>query len=246
MASTPEQRQILGLPLHLTHLGSVSTQSEEQRQTPSVPLHLTHLGSGSTQSEEQRQILHLTHLGSLSTQSEKQHQTPSLPLHLTHLSSVNTQTLVAKLPEEEESSLEGVTIELIDIKAQKDTEAVPSLDVSPSTNKSQIDQEAVRVQDIAALFAQGVLKLADALARPEDRTDEEWWAYANDFARSLDRLNPSLRFTRDEYNQAFSIAVRHHKEYLRKLSNRVGRDVEALVEVAVASVSCLALTEKSK
>jgi hypothetical protein len=102
MASTPEQRQILGLPLHLTHLGSVSTQSEEQRQTPSVPLHLTHLGSGSTQSEEQR-------------------QTPSLPLHLTHPGSVNTPTLVAKLPEEEESSLEGVTIELIDIKAQKDT-----------------------------------------------------------------------------------------------------------------------------
>lgn len=230
MVFTPEQRQILGLPLHLTHLGSVSTQSEEQRQ-----------------------ILDLTHLGSGSPQSEEQHQTPSLPLHLTHLGSVNTPTLVAKLLEEEESaleeeesSLEGVTIELIDIKAQKDTEAVPSLDVSPSTNKSQIDQEAVRVQDIAALFAQGVLKLADALARPEDRTDEEWWAYANDFARSLDRLNPSLRFTRDEYNQAFSIAVRHHKEYLRKLSNRVGRDVEALVEVAVASVSCLALTEKSK
>jgi hypothetical protein len=183
----------------------------------------------------------------------EQRQILGLPLHLTHLGSVNTPTLVAKLPEEEESaleeeesSLEGVTIELIDIKAQKDTEAVPSLDVSPSTNKSQIDQEAVRVQDIAALFAQGVLKLADALARPEDRTDEEWWAYANDFARSLDRLNPSLRFTRDEYNQSFSIAVRQHKEYLRKLSNRVGREVEALVEAAIASVSWLSLTGKSK
>jgi hypothetical protein len=202
MAFTPEQRQILGLPLHLTYLGSLSTQSEEQRQ-----------------------ILYLTHLGSGSTQSEEQHQTPSLHLHLTHLGSVKTQTLVAKLPEEEESALE---------EEESSLEGVT------------IDQEAGRVQDIATLFAQGVLKLADALARPEDRTDEEWWAYANDFAQSLDRLNPSLRFTRDEYNQAFPIAVRQHKEYLRKLSNRVGQEVEALVEAAVASVSWLSLTGKSK
>ena len=46
-----------------------------------------------------------------------------------------------------------------------------------------------------------------------------------------------ILFTRDEYDYAFAIAIQHHQEFLRKLSNRLGREVEALVEVALESVS---------
>lgn len=101
----------------------------------------------------------------------------------------------------------------------------------------EVDVKPEQYQQAAELFGTTAIKFPSGLAPSQNRTDDAWWSYAEDFARDMDKHNPSVTFTRAQYDFAFGMAIQKHRVFLGKLSNRTGRAPDALLRDAIESVN---------